>query len=196
MKKIPTLYKRVFDEVTHDKKDLLNELTPGLEWVIKGEGTATVKIDGTCCAIINGKYYKRYDAKKGKTPPSDGIPCGKADSITGHWPHWVPIKEDNPGDKWHIEGYKNTSKPLEDGTYELIGPHFRNNPYKLDNDILIKHGISIIDNCPRDYEGLKQFLNNCDYEGIVFWKDGQPQCKIKRSDFGYIWPTENAKYKL
>ena len=24
-------------------------------------------------------------------------------------------------------------------------------------------------------------------EGIVFWKDGQPQCKIKRSDFGFPW---------
>ena len=24
-------------------------------------------------------------------------------------------------------------------------------------------------------------------EGIVFWNDGQPQCKIKRSDFGFPW---------
>ena len=24
-------------------------------------------------------------------------------------------------------------------------------------------------------------------EGIVFWKDRQPQCKIKRSDFGFPW---------
>lgn len=26
-------------------------------------------------------------------------------------------------------------------------------------------------------------------EGIVFWKDGQPQCKIKRTDFGFSWPV-------
>ena len=24
-------------------------------------------------------------------------------------------------------------------------------------------------------------------EGIVFWKDGEPRCKIKRSDFGFTW---------
>ena len=25
--------------------------------------------------------------------------------------------------------------------------------------------------------------------GIVFWKDGEPRCKIKRSDFGFKWPV-------
>ena len=24
-------------------------------------------------------------------------------------------------------------------------------------------------------------------EGIVFWKDGHPRCKIKRKDFGFPW---------
>ena len=23
---------------------------------------------------------------------------------------------------------------------------------------------------------------------VVFWKDGRPQCKIKRKDFGLKWP--------
>ena len=31
-------------------------------------------------------------------------------------------------------------------------------------------------------------------EGIVFWKDGEPQCKIKRSDFGFEWPIKEAKH--
>ncbi len=31
------------------------------------------------------------------------------------------------------------------------------------------------------------YLENQYIEGIVFWKDGQPQCKIKRSDFAFPW---------
>ena len=30
-------------------------------------------------------------------------------------------------------------------------------------------------------------VNELIIKGIVFWKDGQPQCKIKRSDFGFPW---------
>lgn len=26
--------------------------------------------------------------------------------------------------------------------------------------------------------------------GLVFWKDGQPMCKIKRFDFGLPWPVK------
>ena len=54
MKKIPTLFKRVYK----DNKiiDILPEVTEGMEWVLKGEGIATVKIDGSCSAIINGVF--------------------------------------------------------------------------------------------------------------------------------------------
>jgi hypothetical protein len=27
-------------------------------------------------------------------------------------------------------------------------------------------------------------------EGIVFWRNGEPQCKIKRTDFGFTWPPK------
>ena len=39
MKKIPTLFERVFDE--HRIVDILPNVTPGMEWVLKGEGIAT-----------------------------------------------------------------------------------------------------------------------------------------------------------
>lgn len=32
--------------------------------VLEGEGFATEKIDGSCCVIIDGVFYKRYDAKQ------------------------------------------------------------------------------------------------------------------------------------
>ncbi len=34
------------------------------------------------------------------------------------------------------------------------------------------------------FEGIKQYLTDNNIEGIVFWLDGEPKCKIKRSDFG------------
>ena len=63
MKKIPTLYERIFEN--HKKVGILPNVTPGMEWVSEGKGIATVKYDGSCCAIINGRFYKRYDAKHG-----------------------------------------------------------------------------------------------------------------------------------
>ena len=36
---------------------------------------------------------------------------------------------------------------------------------------------------PPDLDYLKEHY----IEGIVFWKDGEPGCKIKRSDFGFEW---------
>ena len=57
MKKMPTLFHREFQD--HHVISISQEVTPGLEWVLAGEGVATEKIDGACCAIIDGVFYKR-----------------------------------------------------------------------------------------------------------------------------------------
>lgn len=81
MKKIPTLFERDFEN--HKVVNVRPVLTsPDLQWVLDGEGEATVKIDGTCCAVIDGVFYKRYDAKQGKTPPAGAIPCCDPDPVT------------------------------------------------------------------------------------------------------------------
>lgn len=89
MKKIPTLFERRFEN--HRVVEVLPTVTHGMEWVLEGEGDATIKIDGSCCSII---------------------------------------------------------------------------------------------------EGIREYLRNNPIEGLVFWKDGEPMCKIKRSDFGFEWPVE------
>ena len=76
---------------------------------------------------------------------------------------------------------------------EAIGPHFQNNPYRLTHDILVRHGSEVIRDCPRSFGGLRDYLESHPIEGIVFWIDGEPMCKIKRSDFGFRWPCENAQ---
>lgn len=127
-----------------------------MEWVLDGEGVATEKIDGSCCAIIGGVFYKRYDAKRGKTPPADAIPCCEPDPITGHWPHWVRVDENDKSNIWYVEAYRNADCPTEDGTYEAIGPHFRSNSYGLEKDVIEKHGIRILQGVPRDF-GIKSY---------------------------------------
>lgn len=196
MKKIPTLFEREFRD--HKVISIKPIITPGLEWVLNGEGVATVKFDGSCCAMINGIFYKRYDAKKGKQPPAGAIPCQQEpDPITGHWPHWVKVDRDNPADKWFLSAFDYSRILLRldvtvNATYEAIGYHFQGNPYNIHEDLLVRHGAAIIDNCPRSYDGIYDYLLMHNIEGIVFWKDGAPQCKIKRSDFGLIWPIDNA----
>ena len=187
MKKIPTLFERIYDN--HKVVGITDTITAGMDWVLDGEGIATVKIDGSCCAIINGELYKRYDAKKGKTPPVGAIPCCEPDPITGHHPHWVRVDPNNPADKWFVDAYNNTLCKT-DGTYEAIGMHFQGNPYKLPNDILVPHGTEIINDLDRSFSGIKQYLTDHYIEGIVFWRDGEPQCKIKRKDFGLKWGNQ------
>lgn len=188
MKKIPTLFVRVF--ISKGNVHLTPAVTPGMEWVMNGEGVATVKIDGSATAIIDGVFYKRYDAKQGKKPPEGAIPCCEPDAITGHFPHWVKVDPNDNADKWLWSAYMNAGgETLQDGTYEAIGPHFRANPYELEKDILERHGIRIIDP-PRSFEGLREYLTENYIEGIVFWKDGEPRCKIRRKDYGLPWNSK------
>lgn len=211
MKKIPTLFERVYGK--HKIVDILDKVTPGMEWVFEGEGIATVKYDGSCCAVIDGEFYKRYDAKNGKPVPDGAIKCqDEPDPVTGHMPCWVRCDRNNPADKWFWEAYDNyreqgkieitngglaSGKISEfsefklpkviDGTYEAIGKHFNGNPHGIDGDILVPHGEAFIE-VERTFEGIKKFLSDNYIEGIVFYdKDGIPSCKIKRTDFGFEW---------
>jgi hypothetical protein len=186
MKKIPTLFTRVFEG--RRIVGITPEITPGCEEALLN-GTATVKIDGSCCAIIDGEFYKRYDAKKGKKPPEGAIPCCEPDSVTGHHPHWVKVDPNDPSDKWFIKAFEN-STPALNKTYEAVGPHFNGNPHKLQKDILVPHGETEIP-VNRNFDSIKEYLQNNPIEGIVFWLNGEPVCKIKRSDFGFKWPVKD-----
>ena len=160
MKKIPTLFERVFEG--HEKVGILPVITPGLEW----------------------------DAKHGKKAPEGAIPCCEPNAVTGHHPHWLAVDENNPADKWFIAAYEATPKTeIHEGTYEAIGIHFNGNKYNLDKDILVRHGEDMVE-VERSFEGIRKYLEEHNIEGLVFWVNGEPACKIKRSDFGYQWPMK------
>jgi len=137
MKKIPTLFKR---ENSLPNNPVKSEITPGCEWVLEGEGTATHKWDGTCCLSKEGVLYKRYDAKQGKTPPDGFIPVQDPDPITGHWPGWLQVTS-AAEDKYFMQGWHNSyatlGNPIPEGTYELIGPKVNSNKDGVQEHILI-----------------------------------------------------------
>jgi hypothetical protein len=190
MKKIPLIFQRSFVQVGRNSIATLHEeVTPGMELVLQ-EGIATQKWDGTACAVIQGKLYKRYDAKRGKAPPEGAIPCDIPDPVTGHWPHWVLVGE-GPEDKWLLLAWGKDTLPkdaLPDGTYEFCGIHCQKNPQGFLVDGFVPHGKTVIYNLPRTFQGIKDYLESHTMEGIVFWHEGEPKAKIRRKDFGFPWP--------
>jgi hypothetical protein len=175
MKKIISLFQRNYD----GDRLVRDEVVPGAEWVIAGEGVATRKYDGTCCMVRDGALYKRYDAKQGKPPPAGFEPAQEPDPTTGHWPGWLPVG-DGPEDRWHREAFVGD---FPDDTYELCGPKVQDNPERFSNHILIPHGIDTLDDAPRDFAGLRAYLKDTTIEGIVWHHPDGRMVKIKRKDF-------------
>lgn len=191
MKKIISLFQRNYD----GDRLVRDEVVPGAEWVVEGEGIATQKLDGTCCMIQRGILYKRYDAKKDKQPPPGFIPAQPPDETTGHWPGWLQIY-DGPEDKYFREAWETFvaevsgvfCDPRFDGTYELCGPKIQGNPEGVPRHILFRHGQHPLDDAPRTFEGLKEYFQTRNIEGIVWHHPDGRMVKIKAKDFGIKRP--------
>jgi hypothetical protein len=126
VKKIISLYQRNYD----GDRLVRDEVVPGAEWVLNGEGTATRKWDGTCCLVQDGKLFKRYEVKRGKTPPPDFIPVNNVDENTGKQQGWRPVG-DGPEDAHHreawlqplvvgVEGVWSQETPLHPRKFEFL----------------------------------------------------------------------------
>lgn len=181
MKKIVSLFQRNY----HGDRLVRDEVVPGAEWVLAGEGVATRKYDGTCCAIIEGVLHKRYDAKQGKEPPFGFRPAQEPDPVTGHWPGWLEVGNGNE-DRWFRDGCERTfGQPFTgpDGTYELCGPKVQGNPEGFTEHVLIPHGQALLPDAPRTFAELRAYLADFPHEGIVWHHPDGRMVKIKRKDF-------------
>lgn len=213
MQKIISLFQRNYE----GNRLVRNEVVPGAKWVINGEGTATVKWDGTCCMVRDGTLYKRYDLpltdywagqkkRKGYSGPWSlemykSAPVGweaaqpEPDATTGHWPGWLAVDPLNSNDKWHCEATAPDSPVncgLLDGTYELVGPKIQGNPYGLPSHALWPHGTEEV-NAPRTFDALHAFFQQSpNIEGVVWHHPDGRMVKIKRKDFGLPWPPKEG----
>lgn len=202
MQKIPTLFVRNPDDRAH----ILNEVTPGCEWVVTDpHAIPTRKWDGTCVMLDdNGAWWARREVKPGKKAPDNYVPIS-TDETTGKTVGWEPIAQSSFAGV-HAEALAYRSDALAfrslalalpsvppPGTYELIGPKINGNPEDYPGHILIGHGWVPFserldfEGAPRDYDGLRDWLTSRPYEGIVWWRDpADPRCdkvKLKRRDF-------------
>lgn len=57
MQKIPTMFVRDPDNMRY----VIDEVTPGCEWVLAGEGTPTRKYDGTCVMFDGAEWWARRE---------------------------------------------------------------------------------------------------------------------------------------
>jgi hypothetical protein len=177
MKKIPTLFQRDPD----DRRHLLNEVTPGCEWVLAGAGVATRKYDGTCVKFDGDRWWARREIKLGKPAPSDWVQSTDLDPVTGKWVGWEPA-ENSSFHKFLLEA--DPAGDRKPGTYELVGPKINRNPEGYKAHALIPHGqTKFSPDPPRDYEGLREFLLDQPYEGIVWHHPDGRMAKLKRRDF-------------
>lgn len=202
MKKIKTLF--VIDRNTDLATDVV---TPGAEWVIRGEGKATIKFDGSSAYFKDGKLFKRFDRKLKSNfsklarklgdkfvpedhmfneVPAGAIPCeAKPAAHSLHFPHWVPVGE-GPEDKFHLEALANSGELKDGKTYELVGPKVNGNPYNLTRHELWEHGSVEFEVTDFSFEGLKKLFEDKfeNEEGLVFHHPDGRYAKLRRKDFG------------
>jgi hypothetical protein len=195
MRKMTTLYKQYFDRLPNNKGRVFTHITDEVrdenKWVFTDTTTkAYKKLDGTACAIIDGKLYARYmvrqrSADKPKKYPEDGIPAQpKEDPNTGQHPYWVPT-DDKKEYKYHNEAFARMTNK-EDGTYELCGPKINGNKENLAENILINHNSTeLIVQLPKEltFESIKDMVSNYKGEGFVLKNSSGDMCKIRRCDF-------------
>ena len=189
MKKISTLFKKD----PNDLSRVINEVDPQNDWVYDGEAIPTRKFDGIAAAIINGELYKRYDVTKGRAIPKDGIPCQQPDIKSGHQPFWVKCNRSDNSDKYFFEAFDLLTNP-QDGTYELCGETISTTRFEkrlniegYDGHVLVPHGSQVLDISDFTFDGIRNFLEKRNIEGIVFHGPNGEMCKIRRKDFGFEW---------
>jgi hypothetical protein len=176
VRKIPTLFLR--DPATN-MRTLTREVHPECQWVLDGEGTPTRKFDGTCVMLdTDGGWWARREVKPGKPAPA-GFVQEDFDPETGKTVGWEPLGQ-SAFARWHEQAESQT----DPGTYELCGPKVNGNPEGFTAHVLVRHGREVLQEVPRDYDGLEKWLGESDFEGIVWHHPDGRMAKIKKRDFG------------
>ena len=205
MKKITTVFK-----IDRSNNLATREVLTGNEWVITGQGVATIKFDGTACLIKNGVLFRRWNRKLTKRAirlksklsragksfvphehmfkpvPAGAILCNDGfDPKTYHWPHWIPVSAENPADHLHIEGFEalQAEGKISEGSFELCGPKVRCNPHNLKSHVLIKHGANIVQLKERSFDAIREYIATHSIEGLVFHHPDGRMAKVRNKDF-------------
>jgi len=184
VRKIPTLLVRDPDDRAH----VTDQVTPGCEWVLAGEGVATRKFDGTCVMLdADGRWWARREVRPGKPPPPNFIPV-EHDPETGKTVGWEPIQQSGWA-KWHQEALDEFHRPFDEpGTFELCGPRINGNPEGWGFHDLIRHGSIPVTMPPRltvaqVCDVVRSYrVNGRPIEGVVWHHPDGRRAKLKARD--------------
>ena len=176
MRKIPTLYAR-----TEDRRYVIDQVTPGCEWVLAGEGVATRKYDGTCVMWDGTQWWARREVKPGRPTP-EGFVLSDVDETTGKIVGWEPAGQTG---FWKYLAEAAASLPPADvGTYELCGPKINGNPEQFEEHALVEHAhTEVLRASPRQFDELHGYLASSPWEGIVWHHPDGRMAKLKKRDF-------------
>lgn len=181
MNKIPSLYVRDPENMAQVTRDV----NPRCQWVIDGEGRATVKWDGTCVRLDDaGEWWMRHQVKPGKATPDRYVPV-EHDPVTGRTQGWKPA-ESSGYFKFLTEAIGGIRWAAS--TYELIGPRIGANPHKLIAHQILAHGTTPLHDVPTQYDALASWLRAANgqmayLEGVVWHHPDGRMAKIKTKDF-------------
>jgi len=121
----------------------------------------TIKHDGMCSKLVRDNagvtMFRRYDVRKGQTPPPNSVPAGVASSGAVEF-FWVDITDSNdPSDQYYNAAVKKDKdkifqvsmvvptprgfqavwtpvSAIATGTFELVGPKIQSNRYQFSSD--------------------------------------------------------------
>jgi len=138
--------------------------------------------------IKDGVLYKRRELKPGTDVPRGQLPgwiFAGVDENTGKVVGWVAVGEGKE-DQWHREAFStHPIPPVEDGTYELVGPKVQGNPEEFADHCLVRHGrFPMCSDLVRSFEGIRDHLATQNIEGLVFHHPDGRMAKIKKKDYG------------
>lgn len=183
MEKIPTLFER------DDKFKVVAKVHPDCQWVRKGEGFATEKLDGTNVRLTTRKGLI-VRVEKRRNPSKEQ----KKQGIKDGW--YMDADPEDPSNKWIYEAVLGTTAvnwPDDEHSCEAIGPKIQGNPLGLEMHVCVPFNLypPVIMKVPRSYVGLREYLATADsmyspghlMEGIVFHHSDGRRAKIKRKDF-------------
>lgn len=184
MNKIPTLFVRDPEHMARVTRDV----TPGCEWVPAGEGIATRKWDGTNVRVtMRAGVVVAVEKRRNPT---------RAEKDAGAEPGYVPALVSDPSDKHILKAVdEGDTASWPDGSWscEALGPKIQGGvewlPYGLVAFSLPRFVRECSIPAPRDFDGLVSYLSANEIEGVVWHHPDGRMAKIKRRDFGLVWPV-------
>ena len=178
MRKIPTLYAR---HPADRHRMIVGDVTPGCEWVLRGEGVATRKFDGMCTMLDEqGQWWVRHELLRGARSPEEFVEVDY-DATTGSTFGWVPAEASSFATVLHeaIDNLTSGAGNPGPGTYELVGPQVGTNPEGEPVHTLVPHGTVILEGGPAE---LMEQCAARGWEGVVWHHPDGRAAKLKVRD--------------